>query len=86
MRPIRMREYSVPASMEKVLDHVDRQALSPGILRKDRPAASLKAVAERNQTRDDAIQEAYSTGACTITQIAEFFGIHRSTATRIARR
>ena len=68
VRPTRTRVYSVPAFMEKVLNHVDRQSLSPEIVRKDRPAASLEAVAERNQTRDAAIQEAYSTGACTITQ------------------
>ncbi len=45
--------------MEKVLDHVDRQALSPEIVSKDRPAASLEAIAGRNQTRDAAIREAY---------------------------
>ena len=72
--------------MERVLDHVDRQALSPEIVRKDRPAASLETIAQRQQSRDTAIQEAYSTGAYTITEIAEFFGMHRSTASRIARR
>lgn len=74
------------AFMERVFDHVDHQALSPEIVRKDRPAHSLEAIAARNQTRDTAIQEAYSTGAYTITEIAEFFGMHRSTASRIARR
>jgi len=71
--------------MERVLDHVDRQALSPEILRKDGLALSLEAIAQRHQTRDPAVQEAYSTGAYSITEIAEFFGIHRSTASRIAR-
>src|SRR6056297_1753228 len=74
------------AFMERVLDHVDHQALSPEIVRKDRPAVSLDAIAARNKTRDTAIQEAYSTGAYTITEIAAFFGMHRSTASRIARR
>ena len=73
------------AFMEKVLDHVDRQAPSPEIVRKDRPAAALGAITERNQTCDAAIQEANSTGAYTITEIAEFFGMHRSTASWIAR-
>lgn len=72
--------------IERVLDHVDLQALSPEIVRKDRPAASLETIAQRHKTRDDAIQEAYSTGAYTITEIAEFFGLHRSTVSRIARR
>jgi putative transposase len=73
------------AFTERVLDHVDRQALSPEIVRKDRPAASLEAIAQRHKTRDPAIQEAYSTGAYTITEIAQYFCIHRSTASRIAR-
>lgn len=72
--------------MERVLDHVDRQALSPEVVRKDRPAASLKAIAQRHELRDSAIREAYKTGAYTITEIAAFFGMHRSTASRIARR
>lgn len=72
--------------MEQLPGSVDRQALSPEIVRKDRPAASLEAVAERNETRDAAIQEAYSTGAYMITKIAEFFGMHRSTSSRMARR
>mgnify|MGYP005845855221 CR=1 FL=1 len=59
------------AFMERVLDHVDRQALSPEIVRKDRPAPSLEVIAQRHQTRDPTIQEAYSTGAYTITEIAE---------------
>lgn len=74
------------AFMERVLDHIDGQALSPEIVRKARPALSLEALVERNQGRDAAIQEAHSTGAYTITEIAEFFGMHRSTASRIARR
>jgi len=69
-----------------LLDHVDRQALSPEIVRKDRPAATLEAIAQRQELRDSAIQEAYKTGAYTITEIAAFFGMHRSTASRIARR
>jgi len=72
--------------MEKVLDHVDRQVPSPEIPRKDRPAASLEAISQRHQASDPAIQRAYSIDAYTITEIAEFLGIHRSTATRIARR
>ena len=83
-----MQRAGIPAGeafMEQVLDHVDRQALSPEIVCKDRPAASLEAIAQRDKTRDHAIQEAYSTGAHTITEIAQYFGIHRSTASRIAR-
>ena len=38
-----------------------------------------------HQTRDPAIQEAYSPGAYTITEIAVFFGIHRLMVSRIAR-
>jgi hypothetical protein len=72
--------------VDRILDHVDSQALSPEIVRKDRPVPSLDVISERNQDRDVAIQKAYSTGAYTLTEIAEFFGMHRSTASRIARR
>lgn len=74
------------AFMERVLDHIDGQMLSPEIARKDRPAPSIEAIAERSQGRDAAIQEAYLTGAYTITEIAKFFGMHRSTASRIIHR
>jgi len=74
------------AFMDRILDYVDSQALSPEIVRKDRPAPSLDVISERNQERDVAIQKAYSTGAYTLTEIAEFFGMHRSTASRIAQR
>jgi len=74
------------AFMDRVLDDIDGQALSPEIVRKDRPALSLEVIAERNPGRDAAIQKAYSTGDYTMTEIVEFFGMHRSTASRIARR
>jgi len=41
-----------------------------------------RAAADRGQ----AIIEAYRTGAYTLTEIASHFGIHQSTASRIARR
>jgi len=72
--------------MERVFDHIDHQTLSSEIARRDRPAASLAAIAQKHTSRDLAIQTAYETGAYTITEIAAFFGIHRSTASRIARR
>ena len=74
------------AFMERVFDHIDHQALSPEIVRRDRPAVSLVTIAQKHASRDTAIQAAYKTGAYTITEIAAFFGIHRSTASRIARR
>lgn len=74
------------AFMDQILDHIDGQALSPEIVRKDRPAPSLDVIAERHQERDLAIKEAYLTGAYTMTEIAKFFGMHRSTASRIVRR
>lgn len=74
------------AFLDQILDHIDGQALCPEIVRKDRPAPSLSVIGKRHQERDVAIKEAYSTGAYTITEIAKFFGMHRSTASRIARR
>ena len=74
------------AFMERVLKLVERQSLSPEITRKQRPAVSLKAIAQRNRDRDAAMIEAYQTGAYTITEIAVHFGLHRSTVSRIVRR
>jgi putative transposase len=72
--------------IERMLSYLDGENFSPEIVRKNRPAASLQAIANRNSERDVAIIEAYKTGAYTITEIANFFGLHRSTASRIARR
>jgi len=74
------------AFMERVFDHVDLDSLSPGIVRKDRPALSLAKIFQKHTSRDAAIQEAYNTGTYTITEIAAFFGIHRSTVSRLIRR
>jgi len=74
------------AFMERVFDHVDLDSLSPEIVRKDRPALSLAKIAQEHTYRDAAIQAAYTTGAYTLTEIAAFFDIHRSTVSRLIRR
>lgn len=71
--------------IDRVLERVDRQAISSEVVRKERPAMSLESIASKQATRDAAIRQAYSTGAYTISEIARFFGLHRSTASRIAR-
>ena len=50
------------------------------------PVLSLQAIRDRFEDRDDAIAEAYKSGAYTYRQIGEFFQLHRSTVRRIVRR
>lgn len=72
--------------VESVLKRIDSQAVSAEVVRKERPAASLESIARKQPTRDTAMRQAYLTGAYTITEIARFFGLHRSTTSRIVRR
>jgi len=72
--------------IETVLERFDSRALSAEIPKKLRPARSLPQIARAATDRDQAIVEAYRTGAYTLTEIAQHFGIHQSTASRIARR
>ena len=72
--------------IETVLDKFDNRPVSGEIPKKLRPARRLAQIARAAADRDDAITEAYRTGAYTLTEIASHFGIHQSTASRIARR
>ena len=65
---------------------LENKPLSAEIPKKLRPARSLAQIARAATDRDQAITEAYRTGAYTLTEIASHFGIHQSTASRIARR
>lgn len=58
--------------VERVLERIDRQEISDEVVRKDRPAMPLEAIAGRQPSRDAAIPEAYSTGAYSIPEIARF--------------
>jgi len=49
------------------------------------PPAPLSEYAARNADRNQAIVEAYSTGAYSYRQIAEYFGIHLGTVGRVVR-
>jgi len=72
--------------IETVLEKFDTGQISAEIPKKLRPARSLVQIAQAATDRDQAIIEAYRTGAYTLTEIASHFGIHQSTASRIARR
>lgn len=71
--------------VEAILGKLDGQQVSSEIPKKLRPARSLAQIAQAANDRDSAIIKAYSTGAYTLTEIARHFGIHQSTASRIAR-
>jgi DNA invertase Pin-like site-specific DNA recombinase len=53
--------------------------------RRARPAVTLESIAGRAENRDSAIRTAYEAGVYSIAEIARYFGIHRTTASRIAR-
>src|SRR6056297_3592023 len=72
--------------IETVLEKFDTGQISAELPKKLRPARSLVRIAQAATDRDQAIIEAYRTGAYTLTEIASHFGIHQSTASRIARR
>ncbi|MEM9314393.1 MAG: transposase [Pseudomonadota bacterium] len=71
--------------VDRMLERVDLSDLSPEITRKSRPAPSLRSIEEGSQDRNDAIRTAYATTAYSLTDIARHFGVHVSTASRIAR-
>jgi len=73
------------AFVDQVSELVEVKGLSPEIPRKARPAPSLGAIEERSGSRNEAIQAAYDTRAFSLTEIARHFGVHLSTASRIAR-
>jgi REP element-mobilizing transposase RayT len=74
------------AFIETLLDKHDSTSVSSEVPKRLRPARSLEQIARHSAGRDQAIAEAYRTGAYTLTEIAWHFGIHLSTASRIARR
>ncbi|MDA3932750.1 MAG: transposase [Gammaproteobacteria bacterium] len=71
--------------VERMLDRLDVKTLSPEIARKDRPAPTLEAIAKTIPNRNEAIRRAYASTAYSLSEIAQYFGIHVSTASRIAR-
>ena len=72
--------------IEKILEKFDNRSVSAEIPKKLQPARSLAQIARPAGDRDQAITEACRTGTYTLTEIASYFGIHQSTASRTARR
>ena len=74
------------AFIERMMDHVEADELSPEITRETRPALSLESIERTSHDRNEAIRRAYASAAYSVTEIAQYFGIHVSTASRIARK
>ena len=72
--------------VETIVDRFERVSISIEVPRKQRPAKRLQRIASEAADRDEAITKADCAGAYTLTEIAQYFGIHQSTASRIARR
>lgn len=73
------------AFVERMMEHVGDSNLSPEITRETRPAKSLESIASTSPDRNEAIRRAYASAAYSVTEIAEYFDVHVSTASRIAR-
>jgi hypothetical protein len=59
--------------------------LKPEITRDTRPAPSLASIARTSRNRNEAIRRAHATAACSLTEIARYFGVHVSTVSPVAR-
>jgi len=68
-----------------MLERVEVSDLSPEFTRETRPAPSLDSISSSSPDRNEAIRRAYASTAYSLTEIAKYFDIHISTASRIAR-
>jgi len=73
------------AFVEQMLERVEVSDLSPEFTRATRPALSLESISSSSPDRNEAIRRAYASTAYSLTEIAKYFDIHISTASRIAR-
>ena len=71
--------------VERMVEHLESSDLSPEITRETRPTQSLKSIVSTSQDRNEAIRRASNSSAYSVTEIAQYFGVHVSTASRIAR-
>ena len=71
--------------IERMLARVDSDDLKPEITRDTRPAPSLASIARTSRNRNEAIRRAHASAAYSLTEIARFFEVHVSTASRVAR-
>jgi len=60
-------------------------AEGPEITRETRSAQSLESIGRTSRYRNETIRWAYASAAYSMTEIARYFGVHVSTASRIAR-
>jgi len=68
-----------------MMEHVEESDLSPEITRETRPVQSLESIERTSRDRNGAIRRAYTSAAYSMTEITRYFGVHISTASRIAR-
>ena len=73
------------AFVERMMDHVEADELSPEVTRETRPTQSLELIVSTSQDRNQAIRRAHASAAYSVTGIARHVDIRISTATRIAR-
>ena len=66
------------------MEHGEADELSSEVTRESRPAQSLASIVSTSQDRNEAICRACASAAYSVTEIAQNFGVHVSTASRIA--
>lgn len=66
--------------IEDVLDKFGDEPISPEAPKRLHPATTLEQIEKQAGERNRATAETYSTGAYTLTEIANYFGIHLSAA------
>jgi len=73
------------AFVERMMDHVEADELSAEVTRGPRPAQSLESIVSTSQDRNESIRRAYASAAYSVTEIGQYFCVHVSTASRIAK-
>jgi len=68
-----------------MVQQASRQRPSREVPRKARLVPSLPAIERQSPDRETAIRHAYATGGYTLHEIGDYFDLHYSTVSRIAR-
>ena len=75
-----------PDFVERLAETTLNRPISPEVPRKARPAVSLTSLERKVGARNEAIREAFRCGVYTLSEIADHFGLHYTTVSKIARR
>lgn len=80
MRKVKQNPALAPRSMSQPLQEDDLRELS--IAHKRSLALSLAEYVEKTESRNEAMAQAYRSGAYTMAEIADYFAVHYMTVSR----